>query len=67
MVRKGKCKIIYFVSCNTELFDLHADLEETDREDKDDQNALIGIYGGGVKAIHMGPKSATAVPGQSEE
>ena len=67
MVRKGKCRIIHFVRYNTELFDLHADLEETDREDKDDQNALIGIYGGGVKAIHMGPKSATAVPGQSEE
>jgi hypothetical protein len=45
MVRKGKCRIIHFVRYNTKIFDLYADPEETDREDKDDQNALIGIYG----------------------
>ena len=96
MLRKGKYKLVHYVGYDPELFDLHADPEETknlagksnyaavldeleeclrticdpdetDRQAKDDQNALIEKYGGPEKAIHMGPKSATPVPGQSEE
>jgi choline-sulfatase len=40
---------------------------ETDRLAKDMQNALVAKHGGREKAIHLGPKAATPVPGQNEE
>ena len=43
------------------------DPEATDRDAKNMQNALIAKHGGREKAIHIGPKAATPVPGQAEE
>jgi choline-sulfatase len=43
------------------------DPEQTDRTAKDMQNALVAKHGGREKAIHIGPKAATPVPGQGEE
>lgn len=39
----------------------------TDRDAKDMQNALVAQHGGREKAIHLGPKAASPVPGQGEE
>jgi len=39
----------------------------TDRAAKNMQNALVAKHGGREKAIHLGPKAATPVPGQREE
>jgi choline-sulfatase len=43
------------------------DPEKTDRQAKDDQNALIGKFGGREKALHTGTPGATPVPGQGHE
>jgi choline-sulfatase len=43
------------------------DPEKTDRQAKDDQNALIGKCGGREKALHTGTPGATPVPGQGHE
>ena len=43
------------------------DPEKTDRQAKDDQNALIEEFGGRDKALHTGTPGATPVPGQGHE
>jgi len=43
------------------------DPEKTDRQAKDDQNALIEKFGGRDKALHTGTPGATPVPGQGHE
>ena len=48
---------------------LHAicDPDKTDRQAKDDQNALIEEFGGREKALHIGTPGATPAPGQADQ
>ncbi|MBT6095295.1 MAG: sulfatase-like hydrolase/transferase [Rhodospirillaceae bacterium] len=50
----------------THLRDI-CDPEKTDRQAKDDQNALIETFGGREKALNIGTPGATPVPGQGHE